>query len=863
MASELSSPPVPAHAPRRPAGFVPTEMPRRFGRYALLRRIAKGGMGEVCLAASLGLEGAERPVIVKTIRAEHRTDASFKARFLDEARVQAQLEHSGVAQVLEATTDDDSGEPYVVVEYIDGRSLGEVRSRALASSQAILWHEAVAVAQLVAEALAHVHERRDPQGQPLGIVHRDLSPQNLMVSYGGDVKIIDFGTARGENRRCHTVAGVVYAKPGYTAPEVANGDSGDYRVDLYALGVMLWELCTGRRFLSGDASDHLTAVAKNSRNVPPVAALVKAPPELDAVLHKLTAFDRADRYPRTRDAARELASLLAAAPSLTGGERGVRGRVASLMHRLFDGESARARREFLRLVAEARQVLGPMSFRTPQAPTPKVAHAMRDEEQGLLPGTRWKLFGELGRGAGSVVHEAEHLDLGRRAAIKVLTAPSPDDESIARLRREARVMASLANVDGVARVLDTGRSLDGRAYSVMELREGQTLDKVVAKRGTPMPWSEALTLAGRVLDVLGRVHASGVVHRDVKPQNLLVTDAGIPTLLDFGLAIAKSEPSEAESPVQSRACLEVFGTPEYMAPEQVARPHDVDARADVYALGATLYELVTGSLPFANELPMALLEQKTQGSPDAPSVRAPGLGIPREVDELVLRAIARHPSLRFESALEMRQAIDAALAAPARVATRRRRAGFAALGAALCCAAALIGLRAPEGRAALGRAKTALVERFVRTPEADTIAKDAVASTEAPAAAPTDPLAAQGVAPTAQPLATVAVPPGAEGVAPAEVAPAKLAEGDTEAIAAEAKDAPPEARPLEAPTKRADEAPARVAESAAHATDAPTINASVSPDKSAPKKARRAAEKREQEKPSKKKAKRKAKTPSE
>ncbi len=117
-----------------------------------------------------------------------------------------------------------------------------------------------------------------------------------MMSFTGDAKIIDFGTARGLNRRCHTVAGVVFAKPGYVAPEVANGDSGDARVDLYALGVMLWELCAGRRFLQGDANVHMAAVARNARDLPPIAEITGAPAELDAAIAKLTAFDRDARY---------------------------------------------------------------------------------------------------------------------------------------------------------------------------------------------------------------------------------------------------------------------------------------------------------------------------------------------------------------------------------------------------------------------------------------------------------------------------------------------------------------------------------------------------------------------------------------
>lgn len=253
------------------------DVPRTLGRYLLLRRIARGGMGEVFLASTTGLEGAERAVVVKIIRREHAGDPSFIARFLDEARVQAQLLHSGVAQVLDAAIDEATGEPYAVVEFVEGRSLGDVRARAVQIGHAFGWASAVAIATLIAEALAHVHERQDASGRALDIVHRDLSPQNVMVSYVGDAKIIDFGTARGQNRRCHTVSGVVFAKPGYTAPEVANGDPGDARVDLYALGVMLWELCAGRRFLQGDAAAHMAAVARDAKSPPPIADACGAP----------------------------------------------------------------------------------------------------------------------------------------------------------------------------------------------------------------------------------------------------------------------------------------------------------------------------------------------------------------------------------------------------------------------------------------------------------------------------------------------------------------------------------------------------------------------------------------------------------
>src|SRR5512145_1400991 len=216
-------------------------LPRIFERYLLLKRIAKGGMGEVFLATSAGaIEGAERPCVLKVIRREHEEDSSFLARFLDEARIQAQLEHPGVVRVLLASH-DEAGKPYVVLEHVEGRNLSEVRLRVQQLGIRLNWPDAVAIALLLTEGLTHIHERTDAMGRPLAIVHRDLSPQNVMVGYGGDVKIIDFGTARGQNRRCHTVSGIVFAKPGYVAPEVANNQAGGIPADLYAVGVMLWE----------------------------------------------------------------------------------------------------------------------------------------------------------------------------------------------------------------------------------------------------------------------------------------------------------------------------------------------------------------------------------------------------------------------------------------------------------------------------------------------------------------------------------------------------------------------------------------------------------------------------------------------
>ncbi|UQA55134.1 serine/threonine-protein kinase [Polyangium aurulentum] len=751
-------------APLDDTGAGPAEeLPRVLGRYLLLRRIARGGMGEVYLASTMGIEGAERPVVVKLIRRDHAKDPSFIARFLDEARVQAQLQHSGVAQVIEAALDEATGEPYAVVEHVEGKSLGDVRARALSLGVRIGWAEAVAVATMIAEALAHVHERKDAGGRALAIVHRDLSPQNVMVSYAGDVKIIDFGTARGMNRRCRTVSGVVFAKPGYVAPEVANGDTGDARVDVYALGVMLWELCAGRRFLQGDAAVHMAAVARNAHDLPPIAAQVGAPPELDAILAKLTAFDRETRYGMSRVAARDLAKLLASAPPLPGGERGVRARTAYLMASLFTSEPAKSRREFARLVTAARARCAGEA-EAARAVAHDSAPPAAPEEEGLLPGTRLRLVREIGAGATSVVHEAEHVDLGRRVAVKIL---APDHgaspEFAARFRREARAMSRLSH-DGLVELYDFGRATDGRLFCVMELLEGETVEALVA-REREVDWQLALRIAAKVLGALEVAHEAGIVHRDIKPANLFLTRAGTVKILDFGLANTPEDVGEAHLGAPGEeggklAGFTLFGTPEYMSPEQAAGGR-VDGRTDLYALGCVLYEMVTGGLPFTGASAAAIVDAKMKGSPERPRDRVPAKRLPDPVDDLLMRALSRHPGLRFQSAAEMREAVLLALQAPARARKRRRAMGFAALAGVMAFASVLLvgkasdlGVRMPFSQPARPAVAQAAQPEIPPAPPAVAAPNEASAApapvqlAEAPIAAPTEAAEAAPAAPS-------------------------------------------------------------------------------------------------------------------
>ncbi|MEM9191910.1 MAG: serine/threonine-protein kinase [Myxococcota bacterium] len=234
-----------------------------------MRRLAVGGMAELYLADQLLLGSIPRRVVVKRILADKLDDDEFMTMFADEARLMARLSHPNVAAVLDAGT--IGVEPFMALEYVSGASLGQLMQASAATPLGVLSeNEALAMLLQVAEALAYVHEARDERGRPMNIVHRDLTPANVIISFDGAAKLIDFGIAKGENRVYQTTTGVLKGTCGYMAPEQLSEEQQiDFRTDIFAFGVIFYEAVCGRPAFTAKQVVQLYDQVLNARYAPP------------------------------------------------------------------------------------------------------------------------------------------------------------------------------------------------------------------------------------------------------------------------------------------------------------------------------------------------------------------------------------------------------------------------------------------------------------------------------------------------------------------------------------------------------------------------------------------------------------------
>jgi serine/threonine protein kinase len=287
---------------------VVAEVGSTASTYLVLAKLAVGGMAEIFLARGASAAGLQRYVVLKRILRERANDAELVAMFMDEARLAAQLQHPNVAQVYDIGKLGDSY--FFTMEYVHGETVRGLLHEVTALRRRIPISAVLSVIAGAAAGLHHAHERRGVDGKPLGIVHRDVSPSNLMISYEGGVKVVDFGVAKAETRAIETRSGTVKGKIGYLSPEQCRGEPADRRSDLFSLGIVLWEMLVGERlYRRGSDFDTMSAIVTEAVT-PPSRLRDDIPPELDALTLRLLAKRAADR-PQTADDVVDVVEALA------------------------------------------------------------------------------------------------------------------------------------------------------------------------------------------------------------------------------------------------------------------------------------------------------------------------------------------------------------------------------------------------------------------------------------------------------------------------------------------------------------------------------------------------------------------------
>src|ERR1041384_7162721 len=411
-------------------------------RYKVLEKVAAGGMAEAHRAESAGLEGFKKIVAIKRVLPHLSEKKQFIGMFLDEARVSAHLSHSNCVQVFDIGVGDNTC--FIVMEYVDGSDLKGVIEYRRKHNLPFPVEEACLICVKICEGLAYAHELVDSKGDNLHIVHRDMSPPNVLITRHGEVKIVDFGLAKANSQLERSEPGIIKGKFSYLSPEAAKGGVVDARTDIFAVGIILWELLAGRRLFMGE-SDLETVRMVQSARVPSIREINRnVSPELERVLLNSLTEDPNDRYPRARDFGKALNQLL-----FTMGRSVSSFDIAELV------EPIRREREQKRRAQKRQSIIGTLIDEAMLEFTSidtggdskstqgggSVVGSLPLEIGGFKPNDWGEDLGNLGLSAPRAREAGEAFEIGNLAALE-------DDPLSGRVRRSSSAPPSLASIEG-------------------------------------------------------------------------------------------------------------------------------------------------------------------------------------------------------------------------------------------------------------------------------------------------------------------------------------------------------------------------------------------------------------------------------
>ena len=301
-------PPAPAHAAREPFPTPASAVGTLFGQYELMEVISTGGMAEVFKARMKGVEGFQKIVAIKRILPHLTENDEFVTMFIDEAKLAAQLQHPNIIHIYDLGKIERSY--YIAMEYIDGRDLRTLLRGLEEKRQRLPLGLALYIASRLAAALDYAHRKRDFQGRAMALVHRDVSPQNVLISLDGDIKLCDFGIAKAASKASHTRAGALKGKLQYMSPEQAWGKDLDHRSDIFSLGLVLYEMVTGRKAFAGDSELSILEQVRSPKLATPREIDPSVPPEVERIIVRALDANRDARYQTAAELGSDLDAVL-------------------------------------------------------------------------------------------------------------------------------------------------------------------------------------------------------------------------------------------------------------------------------------------------------------------------------------------------------------------------------------------------------------------------------------------------------------------------------------------------------------------------------------------------------------------------
>jgi serine/threonine protein kinase len=595
---------------------------RQLANYRVDRLLGSGGMAQVYYGWDVKLE---RPVAIKVIDARYRDDPAYAERFIREARTVAAWRHDNILQIYYA--DDEDGLYFFAMEYIDGLDLGQVLAQYSNDGELMGHEDVLLVGRAIAQALDYAHEQ--------GVIHRDVKPSNVMVTAEGCVVLTDFGLAMDVYQGS---LGQVFGSPHYISPEQARSSADVVpQSDLYSLGVVLYEMLTGVVPFDDPSATTVALHHLNDPPPPPREVNPRLSVETEAVLLQILSKRAEERYETGQALMGALQEALEASPAAES-------EVDDLPPPPPDVEPADSRQP-------SRVSL---SHKVASLAKRRAAVERRAGTDASLLGQQldeYRLDALLGQGGMARIYSGLDVRLQRRVAIKVIDSPFREDAGhVERFEREAQAIARLEHPN-IVRLYRYGED-KGVLYMAMQYIKGSDLETTLAaysEAGQSIAPQEAARIVRQIAQALDYAHDQGVIHRDIKASNVMLDEEGHVYLADFGLALLNEFGTRGE----------VFGSPRYIAPEQVISSANVVPQSDLYSLGVIVYRLFTGDLPFEAEDPFELARLHMSESPRPP--REIDAEISPELEAAILKMLAKEPTGRYQTGAELADALEGAL----------------------------------------------------------------------------------------------------------------------------------------------------------------------------------------------------------